>query len=316
MTQEYRKYRMNPESNEKYWMNNNDSREFECVFHVSHIKSSLRILEDKKINKNIVFDKSKLNETRILVSWLSPNDWSNSGGFRYGSIRFQFKFNDIIKDLNCYWIEDIAYNTTACRFLLTRNHYSYYQAYDPVKDPGPWKYNEYNKKHYFNNKYCIEFMFEDDLDLNLVNKIDTVRHNPGMCNINRNCPGDCEDLKYQIDEIESIFIANIIANHYVMNDSYEKFYLKNIIDQYVIKKFYKRLKLIITEDNRGIINPIGNIDSQSEISKLYIKYFLFSYSKKNYNEMEEIIRNFKSKIDILKSIKNCINDLFDIIIEE
>ena len=96
----------------------------DVVSHVSHINSALNIFECGKIKAGLVYDKSKLNKERILVAWLSPNDWHGAGGFRYGNIRFNFKWENVLDGMNYYWIESIEYGIQACRILLSPNDYS------------------------------------------------------------------------------------------------------------------------------------------------------------------------------------------------
>lgn len=73
----------------KNWVEN-DCQSFSNISHVSHINNALNIIEDGVIKSGLVFDKSLLNTERILVVWLSPNDWGGAGGFRYGNVRFNF----------------------------------------------------------------------------------------------------------------------------------------------------------------------------------------------------------------------------------
>jgi len=91
------------------------------VAHVAHLKAGLRIVEDRQLHADLVFDQSKLNTERIRVVWLSPNDWSNAGGFRYGNVRFLFPWDLIVEGKRYFWVESIAYGVAACRILITHN---------------------------------------------------------------------------------------------------------------------------------------------------------------------------------------------------
>ena len=57
-----------------------------------------RIAEDRRLRADLIFDKSKLKERRIRVVWLSPNDWDNDGGFRYGNVRFTYDWASLVED--------------------------------------------------------------------------------------------------------------------------------------------------------------------------------------------------------------------------
>jgi len=76
----------------------------EKIYHVLHINPALNIVSDSKIKAGLVYDESKLNKKRILVCWLSPNDWDGAGGFRYGNIRFAFDWKKIYEDMYSYWV--------------------------------------------------------------------------------------------------------------------------------------------------------------------------------------------------------------------
>lgn len=89
------------------------------ISHVSHMSHALRIFQDGIINSRLVSDKSRLNNDRVLVVWLSPNDWEGNGGFRYGNVRFKFDWKKIAAGMNYYWIESMTYGIKAPRILLS-----------------------------------------------------------------------------------------------------------------------------------------------------------------------------------------------------
>lgn len=161
------------------------------VSHVSHVESALRIVEAGAIRQGLVFDESRLNTERILVTWLSPNHWTN--GFRYGNVRFTFDFAQLVEGKNYYWVEDItSYSPVACRILITSNdHSSRLSAYDPTKPNGPWWFDISRKRHYYNNNYCLEFMVEDDQSIRKATSVDFVAHHSNYCSIHRTSPRSC-----------------------------------------------------------------------------------------------------------------------------
>ena len=163
---------------ERGW--NNSCMPFKEVTHVTHIKHALRIIEDEEIRSDVVFDKSKLNDTRIRVVWLSPNDWPKS---RYGNIGFKYDWQSLVQSKeNKYWVEVIDYNPNACRILLTDKNYEYLKPYDPQKKNGPWWCD--GTYHYFNNKFTLEIMYEDDLDIPKSSGLVFKDHDQYRCNIN------------------------------------------------------------------------------------------------------------------------------------
>lgn len=188
---------------------NNDCVQFSEISHVSHVSSSIEILKDEKIKAGLVFDKSRLNDARILVTWFSPNHWAD--GFRYGTIKFKFALADIIKKKNFYWIESIAYGIPACRILVTEKNHPKLVIYDPEIGDGPWWYDKANDKHYYNNDYCLEFMVEQDISIADSPAIDFVSHHGKWCSLNRRNPAACPELNMPAQQSAALFIASVIA---------------------------------------------------------------------------------------------------------
>ena len=58
----------------------------DVVHHVTHTPAALRIIEDQKISRGLIYDKCSLRDSRTTVVWLSPNQWVN--GSRYGNVEF------------------------------------------------------------------------------------------------------------------------------------------------------------------------------------------------------------------------------------
>src|SRR3990172_1907525 len=81
------------------------------ISHVTHVEMALRVLKDGVIRSGLVFDESKLNRERILVTWLSPNYWAP--GFRYGNVRLSFDWQSIVAGKRYYWVESMAYGVEA-----------------------------------------------------------------------------------------------------------------------------------------------------------------------------------------------------------
>jgi hypothetical protein len=187
----------------------NECRPLLSVYHVAHVETAIRILKDGHCKAGLVFDKSKLNTERILVNWLSPNEWSN--GSRYGNIGFEMQFSNLIKNKKYYWVETMtAYNPTAIRILITDKEYVNLTPYDPIGDDGPWKYDEIEEIHYWNAKYCLEFMFEGDIWLNEFAGLKTFTHHDNFCCIDHQTCTDKGLVSYRAG---ARLIAGIIANN-------------------------------------------------------------------------------------------------------
>jgi hypothetical protein len=108
------------------------------VHHVTHTPAALRILEDNKISRGLIYDECALNDSRTTVVWLSPNEWY--WGSRYGSVQFTFNFEDLTKGRKIYWVEvHSGYSPHACRFLITNQDVKHLpvQVYDAAREEGP-----------------------------------------------------------------------------------------------------------------------------------------------------------------------------------
>jgi hypothetical protein len=177
------------------------------VYHVTHLRSAPTVIEDGKIVAGVVFDESKLNTERILVTWLSPNYWNL--GFRYGNICFLFDFQSLIQGMNSYWVESIAYQIPAPRILLTDKDYSgRLEPYDATRGDGPWYHDVTNDSHYWNGQYCLELMVERDLWMNQVAALDYVRHHNSYCSI---APNSCPDCGKLADVGAAEFLASLLG---------------------------------------------------------------------------------------------------------
>ena len=185
---------------------NADCQTFETISHTSHVEAALSILDRGEIRPYLVFDESKLNDQRVLVSWLSPNHWSV--GFRYGNIRFDFNFRSLIKDKHFYWVESVAYKIPACRILVTdKDHHGALEPYDPTIKQGPWWHDAVSDRHYYNGTHCLEFMFECSISLKDIRTVDFVDHHSMFCSIHRTNPGRCTELGFRAARGGAVFIG-------------------------------------------------------------------------------------------------------------
>lgn len=180
------------------------------VGHVAHVRAAFRIVEDGKLRPDLVFDESKLNTERIRVVWLSPNNWTNAGGFRYGNVRFSFDWEGLVRGKRVYWVESIAYRVAACRLLISDTNYDgALQLYDPRAERGPWWVSP-SGKHYWNSKYCLEVMYDGDVPLERATGVDFVDHHPQYCNIDYRT---CRDKGRSAMDAAGEFMATLASNN-------------------------------------------------------------------------------------------------------
>jgi hypothetical protein len=166
--------------------------ELTTVRHVAHVPAARRIVEDGKIKAGLVYDESRLNKSRISVSWVSANTWAN--GSIYGTVEFQFTWADLVAGQNIYWVEAMDYRPPAYRLLLSKRDIrpGLIEPYDPVTDEGPLRLKD--GKYYWNYAFTSEFMIEDDLSLDRCTGLNFVQHHEEYCRPFRNV---CEDRKKQ-----------------------------------------------------------------------------------------------------------------------
>jgi len=156
------------------------------VHHIVHLRISRRILEDQQLRAGLINDESKLNKTRLCVTWLSANDWSNYKGSIYGTVRFTFDWKKIVEDRSLYWVEAMEYRNVAYRLLVTDRDMSESKRvipFDPSKEKGPVRFK--NDRWYWNSKYTSEFMVECDLSLADAKSMSFVEH--GGCRESNTC---------------------------------------------------------------------------------------------------------------------------------
>jgi hypothetical protein len=272
----------------------NDCVQLDRVSHVSHINNALNIFETGNINAGLVFDRSKLNTQRILVVWLSPNDWTGAGGFRYGNVRFNFDWKQLIEGRNYYWIESIAYGIPACRILVTSNDYSsIFPIYEPTRGDGPWWHKADTDTHYFNGVYCLEIMIERDVLIKEASTIDFVDHSPNKCNIS---PNGCPDRELHRSRAGARFIAALIAREYDLNINNLFKYRPNIIEENILTS---SISILWQDMNSGVF--VGDIKATDDIALTMSRAVLNSYANGNYEEMDQLCSLFKSKDDLKNS---------------
>ncbi|UPT92303.1 hypothetical protein HAP41_0000048090 (plasmid) [Bradyrhizobium barranii subsp. apii] len=160
--------------------------ELTTVRHIVHLPVARRIIEDGRIKSGLVFDKSRLNKSRISVTWLSANNWSL--GSLYGTVEFQFDWEKLVKHKKIYWVEAMPnYHPPAFRFLMAFEDIAspLVTKYDPEKDDGPLRRVDGTWR--WHPDFCSEFMVADDFPLSDISGLDFVRHHQGYCRTKPDC---------------------------------------------------------------------------------------------------------------------------------
>jgi hypothetical protein len=176
---------------DRYRIRRDNEVELEIVQHIAHVPTAKRIIEDGRIKSGLIYDQSVLNRSRISVAWLSANTWAS--GSMYGTVAFEFPWDDIVRGQNIYWVEAITeYKPIAFRFLLSKRDVPsrHVQPYDPKRDDGPLRLRE--GKWYWASNLTSEFMVEEDLSIERSTALNFVPHHPTYCSVSG---GACRDVR-------------------------------------------------------------------------------------------------------------------------
>lgn len=301
---EWQAFRVGKPSNRPNWTDPK-CQSFSDISHVAHFNNAINIFQTGLINAGLVFDESLLNRSRILVVWLSPNDWHGAGGFRYGNVRFNFDWEKLISGKNYYWVESIAYGIPAARILVTDNDYSSrLSRYDPTIGDGPWWYKEDSNTHYRNGNMCLEFLFERNIYLDEITSFDFVTHHNKYCCID---PGNCPDSGVSQYEAGSKFICALAA---LDNARIKRFFEKHrdIIDIRTLKSLFS----YFWQNVHTNIEFSGNITSTDDLAIPLGRAILNSYAHFNFEELDQLQTLFKKHRSIIDSCAKLIGDCFNV----
>jgi hypothetical protein len=265
-------------------------QELSTVSHVAHVGTAMRIVEDHVIRAGLIQDKSKLNTSRILVSWLSPNDWGGAGGFRYGNVRFKYDWRSLVQGKNCYWVESIAYGVAACRILLTENSHASLTPYDPTRGDGPWYLDVSTGTHYWNGRYCLELMLEENLPLANVSEIDFVDHHPHGCCID---PSSCPDRGKGSSESGAEFMGKLIAHGTALPEGFLVSHaLRNAA--WALAGYANRAKKV---------SPAGQVQSSTALAKTLARAAVGHAARREEDELKQLASTFKSHDEFADSFR-------------
>jgi hypothetical protein len=177
----------------------------DVIHHVTHTPAALRIIEDQKIARGLIYDECSLNDSRTTVVWLSPNRWVN--GSRYGNVEFTFDFQGLAKPRKIYWVEvQTKYQPHACRFLVTDQDVDHLpvQPYDPLTDEGPLR--QADGVWYWNFTYTGEFLLEAPIWLSDCTRVEFIKHHDVYCAL-----GGCNDRGKDGSRSAGRVIAHILS---------------------------------------------------------------------------------------------------------
>ncbi len=305
---EYTKYRCGKPSKRSNWTNP-DCVPVTCVYHTAHIADSFRIVEDGYIRSSLVWDESKLRNTRTCVAWVSPNSWQRS---LYGNVRFSFDWGRLVRGKRLYWVEAmVQYQPTAYRILVTSSRHSGdgLQEYDHTSNNGPLYFDGLDQIWYCNGELNGELMIELDLPLDDCIKIDFVAHHASICNkfSPKKNRGRCPDLDLSRDRATSCFLSTLLGrgltrvNQLLMDPSKP--------NDFSFETWNGLLDLF----NR-LTRKMGTTDETIPKSKylLLLRAALHCFSIGNVEECTKILELFGSPKCVLKAAETLIEEHFGV----
>ena len=277
----------------------NDSAELLSLYHVAHTETALRIMNDGVCRAGLIFDESKLNKRRLLVNWLSPNIWND--GSRYGNIGFITKMEKLAASKRFYWVETMPrYKPVAIRILITDKIHDDLTQYYPETDEGPLRYDEDAELYYWNPKYTLELMLEEDIDLADFEGLRIFNHHAEMCCID---PENCKELKLDSTRAIGRFIAAVLANDLPVH---KRFFRKKKNDKFKPSE-------VLADAGDYIMGRIyhlgtkvnGHIKSTDADAPLYMKAalnFLYRRDLKAFNSFACLFNTQQDFLDILADL--------------
>jgi hypothetical protein len=224
---QWNKYAVGTPSTRPNWTNA-DCQPLESVHHICHVTDAFRMLEDGKIRSSLIWDESRLNNTRTCVSWLSPNSWTN--GSLYGNVEFHFEWRAMIKNKNFFWVEGMdGYRPPAFRILITdKRQVADLTPYEVGGGDGPLFFDRTSKQWFWNGELTGEFMFDEDLSLERSTGIGFCNHNEQIC---RKDGSACEDHKLRGNEAGLRLISKAVAQGVIRPSNVQLFMDGNNLNQ-------------------------------------------------------------------------------------
>lgn len=280
----------------------------ETVHHVVHVPTARRILEDNRLRAGLIYDESRLNRSRMCVTWVSANTWAQ--GSIYGNVQLSFAWSDLIRDRRVYWVEAMPdYSPPAYRLLLTDRDLSasrYLTPYDPASDKGPLR--ERDGVWYWNGTYTSEFMIDSDLPLRRCTGLAFINHRPDRCRLNGS---SCTDRTAPPYRTGGRVLAFLLGNDLHAVD--------RVLKTPVAPRRRRPLSDAVDVGIDGILRALGNKKSRfaGGISRpasrqAVLRGALALYGADCKAEAQELISLLKSSDIFEKALTEIINDHFGI----
>lgn len=278
----------------------------EKVYHVVHVPTACRILEDNCLKAGLIYDESKLRKSRIAVTWLSANTWG--AGSIYGNVQFSFPWSDQADDRRFYWVEVMTtYRPHAYRILLTDRDLSQsknVREYDPSSDKGPLR--ERGGVWYWNASYTSEFMIEGNIGLENCTDIDFIGHHSEICRLDGPA---CKDRNAPVYRVAGRVLAAILGH--------EKHSIDHVLKRPSVFDNSRDLSEKVDSGIDGIIRALGGKKERfggaikSEPSRMAVmRGALALYGSGQLNAARALIALLKSEDIFETALTEVVNDHF------
>jgi hypothetical protein len=272
------------------------------LYHVTHSHTAVRIIDDGRISRGLVYDESRLNVTRRTVVWVSPNIWHY--GSRYGTVQFEFDWAKLVAGKTLYWVEAMTeYSPPAVRFFLTREDVSDLPGivpYDPVRHNGPLHYD--GEKWWWNGSYTAEIMVDDHLSLGDCTKIDFVAHHNQYCNIGHH---QCTERGKDGNDSAMRVMAHILASQReTVNHALKR-------DDGSLSGPAERALVLIGMSLRSRKGPDGPVRKSSEVTAV-MKAAMSQIAIGRMNDAKKLASLLKSESLIWACLQELCKDHFDV----
>lgn len=273
---------------------------------MAHVDVAISIIKNMEIRQSLVFDKSRLNSSRILVSWFSPNSWAY--GFRYGGVRFTLDFENLIKNKNFYWVEAIQYSPAACRILITdQDRSNMLPVYDPTLRDGPWWHDTQTERHYVNGNYCLEFMIERNIEIEEISQIDFVQHHPDMCSINKENVAACKERGMVGGKIGALLLSRCAAQAVDLSEVARKFVDE---DGKLRFEFENALEYVLLKVRRDA-DFSGTVSSTSDLAIPLARSVLNASANGSHDESVSLAELFQSEESLMTATSMVLSDMLE-----
>lgn len=281
-------------------------RPLDEVAHVTHLRGAMSIADEGVLRAGLVFDESRLNNLRILVAWLSPNDWTDNQGFRYGNNRFTFRWSEIIQGRTPYWVEPMAYGRKAARILLSAHDRSnLLEPYRPEARDGPWWNPQGTDEHWWNGNYTLEIMLEDDVQLSDAIRFDFVDHHPTYCS---NDWHTCGERGHRSQRGGASFIAAAVGRGVALGD------LPCVQVQGDQRVPSRALIAAARSCIAGVVNQVrdfrGSLDGRGASSRAFARALLNARASARDDEAALIGRRFSDRAALERALRRVISEAF------